>query len=118
MSGPRLHKLLTLNETLPSQKWCDTSINLPIDPFFGGRTALANICAIGILLYNACSFNIPINSQIDGCVCLNMVGNECAIVPNCYMLANVFLSADYAYFTTREGILAANGSPFGTLECD
>ena len=47
-----------------------------------------------------------------------MVENECAIVPNCYMSAKDFLSADYAYFTTREGILGANVSPFGTLECD
>ena len=41
--------------------------------FCGGGAAPANICTISIRLCDASSFNVSINSQIDGCVCLNMV---------------------------------------------
>ena len=43
------------------------------EPFCGGGAAPANICAISIRLCDASSFNVSINSQIDGCVCLNML---------------------------------------------
>ena len=41
--------------------------------FWGGGAAPASIGTISIRLCDASSFNVLINSQIDGCVCLNMV---------------------------------------------
>ena len=41
--------------------------------FCDGGGAPANICAISIRFCDASRFNVSINSQIDGCVCLNMV---------------------------------------------
>ena len=67
-------KRYNISAVVPLHKCCDTSIDITIDPFCGGGAAPANICAISNRLCDASSFNLLINSQIDGCVCLNMVG--------------------------------------------
>ena len=50
-----------------------TSIDIMLDPFYGGRAASINDFATNINLCDGSSFSVLINSNTDECFCLSMV---------------------------------------------
>ena len=62
---------------------------------------------------------IVLNSQIEGRVCLSIVEKQVLYTSNSFFFfsVEVRLRTNYAYFTTREGIVAAGVGP-ATTQCN